>query len=673
MEVNGARLEGWIQELAQIGRDGSLGTGLFRGALSDADIQGRKWFMQKLEEHGLQCFVDGAMNIHGRYNWPSGLEKPTPDQPAVVTGSHLDTVLDGGHLDGALGVLVGLEVLVRLKELKVSTKFPLEVIDFTDEEGQFGGIFGSMCMTGKLKAPDIENMVNPGGVKLTEVLEEHGRTAKSAEQCAYQQGSVHAYVELHIEQGPVLDEAKESVAVVTGIVGLWKARFSVKGQANHAGTTPMTRRRNAFLACSLLQVSLGDILKQNGSTDSVATIGFVEVLPGSANVVPGICNFTVECRDIDAAIVSGLGAAVVAKVEAICQQHQLLSSYRIMSDIKPVACDPTVMKVISDAADKLPGLVPSGATCVRHMPSGAAHDAQNIPRIGPMGMIFVPSINGISHDPLEATHFEDIKKGANLLLNALSSLAGAGPLVTSGTVPFSCEAKTSATKRKADQISNTLPSDSLRSKEIVTDTDKRVLLCIDLQQFPPSSSTAEEVAKFQEVQDRVVVPNVKALQLLAREHPDFEVVHCRIQSMTTDGRDCGLLHKKLKIHLPPGSAGAHFLPGVEPVEDELVFNKTASNVFVSTNINFVLSNMRVRELVVVGLLTDECVSSSAKSAADLGYSVTVVSDACAAAAPELHHSAIQTLSRYAEVQTTAEFLATWGRTEVPGHNHGCSC
>ena len=192
---------------------------------------------------------------------------------------------------------------------------------------------------------------------------------------------------------------------------------------------------------------------------------------------------------------------------------------------------------------------------------------------------------------------------------------------------------------------------------------KTVLLCIDLQEFPPSSSAPDEVKAFQAHQNKVVVPNVSRLQTFCRAHSDeYEVIHSRIQSLTRDGRDRGALHKRLGIHLPPDSAGSEFLPALGPVGDELVFNKTASNVFLATNLHFVLSNMSVRNIIIVGLLTDECIASSAKAAADLGYSVTVVSDACAAARALLHHTALETLSRYTRVCTTAQVLSN---TQVP--------
>lgn len=197
------------------------------------------------------------------------------------------------------------------------------------------------------------------------------------------------------------------------ICGLYKVEYTFKGQANHAGTTPMEMRQNAFKGCARVQVALNDIVKESGSAESVATIGSVEVLPGSANVVPNQCKFTIETRDCSQEVLNRLSEKINNTVTQIAKEEDLeISEKRVMSNMEPVMCDPSIMHTIEDVADTL-------EYKSRVMPSGAAHDAQHIPEIGPMGMIFVPSINGISHDVKEDTVWEDVEAGANVLLNSL--------------------------------------------------------------------------------------------------------------------------------------------------------------------------------------------------------------------------------------------------------------
>lgn len=253
-QVNASRLLGWIAELRQIGTNDALGPGIHRPALSPADLEGRAWFRAKIKEHNLVEHIDAAGNIHARLpSWSFG-PKPTPSTPAVCTGSHLDTVRGGGHLDGTLGVLAGLEVLVRIQELGLqpSLLHPIEVINFTDEEGRFGGMFGSQALTGQVSAQQLRQRVSVDGTSAAQALNAllgEGADA-SVHEAAYERGSVHAFVKLHIEQGPVLDTHGDRLGAVTGIVGLWKAEWTLSGQANHAGTTPMDLRKDAFLGCA---------------------------------------------------------------------------------------------------------------------------------------------------------------------------------------------------------------------------------------------------------------------------------------------------------------------------------------------------------------------------------------------------------------------------------------
>ena len=288
--VNRDRLRRLLEESAKIGLDEAAGPGLHRAALSDCDMEGRAWLTKTMEGLGLEVFQDGAMNIHGRVS-----PADSPGAAVVMTGSHHDTVRGGGRLDGALGVIAGVECLARIKELGVPLKYGLEVVNFTDEEGRFGGMLGSMCLAGKLTPEKVLTMASYDGQRAANLLALRSSASESTstvsavqEQAAAEaavgaayggsggKGEVHAYVELHIEQGPVLDAAGESVGVVSGICGLWKAQFLLKGQANHAGTTPMAMRRDAFAGCAALHQKIPAILAAHGAPDGVS--GFLLLL-----------------------------------------------------------------------------------------------------------------------------------------------------------------------------------------------------------------------------------------------------------------------------------------------------------------------------------------------------------------------------------------------------------
>ncbi|MDX1811970.1 MAG: Zn-dependent hydrolase, partial [Gammaproteobacteria bacterium] len=237
LTINSERLRDDIDKLGQIGRRDNRG--LYRMAFSDGDMQGRQWLKTQIENAGLYFCEDGAANLHARHNWDE-------NKPSVVTGSHLDTIPGAGHLDGALGVLAGLEALRRLKEEKLPLNLPLELIAFTDEEGRFGGMFGSQAICGQLTPEKIYNAVDLDGNSIVDAMGHCGYDAMAALMARRSPESIHAFVEMHIEQGPVLDAEKISIGIVEGIAGLFKWNVTLKGNSNHAGSTPMDMRQDAF-------------------------------------------------------------------------------------------------------------------------------------------------------------------------------------------------------------------------------------------------------------------------------------------------------------------------------------------------------------------------------------------------------------------------------------------
>lgn len=408
LRINRERLQRDIEVLAEIGRDEDYG--IYRMAFSEGDIQGRAWFKQQVEQAGLDYYQDSAGNLHARYQWDG-------QRPSVMMGSHLDTVPAAGHLDGALGVLVALECLRCIKEQAVAVDYPLEAIAFSDEEGRFGGMLGSQAIAGMLTPEKIVNACDLNGVKLIDAMQHAGLDAMEALHAKRSPDSIHAFLELHIEQGPMLDKKGVSVGNVDAIAGLFKWDVSLLGTANHAGTTPMDMRKDAFMGLSEFASQLKRILDENGSARSVATIGRVEISPGAANVIPGKVEFSLEARDTNPEVLNDLADAFRKSLSAIARKHDLMFEFKVLSEITPVKSDTGIVETVESVCKslKIPFL---------QMASGAAHDTQIMARITRAGMIFVPSKDGRSHSIAEWTDMDDIEKGANVALNTLYRIAG---------------------------------------------------------------------------------------------------------------------------------------------------------------------------------------------------------------------------------------------------------
>lgn len=407
LRVNFERLQQDIEALSAIGRQADHG--LYRMAFSEGDMQGRHWFSERIAAAGLDLHIDGAANMHARLGWDG-------KRPSVMTGSHLDTVPGAGHLDGALGVLVGLECLRCLKEQQLPLSHPLEAVAFTDEEGRFGGMVGSQAICGRLTPERIHTARDLNGITLSEAMQAQGFNPTDILRAQRNPDSIHAFVELHIEQGPVLDRQNTKIGVVEGIVGLFKWNVRLLGLANHAGTTPMDMRRDAFQGLAELAGEIPRILEEDGGTRSVATIGRVELFPGAANVVPGKAEFSLEVRDTDRTVLDRLAAAFRRAISAIARRRDLMFEFDVLSELEPVKCDPVVMQAVAESAREL-------SVSSMQMPSGAAHDTQMLAGLTRAGMIFVPSKEGRSHSPAEWTAWEDIEIGANVALNTLYKLA----------------------------------------------------------------------------------------------------------------------------------------------------------------------------------------------------------------------------------------------------------
>jgi N-carbamoyl-L-amino-acid hydrolase len=306
--------------------------------------------------------------------------------------------------------------LRRLRELDVELSRSVELVAFNDEEGRFGGMFGSQAIAGKITPEVVLGATDTGGVLLADELTRAGVEPLHALRAQRPSNSVHCFVELHIEQGPVLDAQGAHVGAVSAIVGLrrWQARLI--GQPNHAGTTPMGMRRDAFRGLAEVALGIDGVIAEHGGPHSVLTIGRVELSPGAANVIPGRAEFTVDIRDVEAEGLERLAHEFRVMVGEVARQRDLMFEFEEVSHIEPVTCAPDIVALVETVTREL------GHEAVR-LPSGAAHDTQILASLTDVGMIFVPSAAGRSHSAAEWTSWESIEVGANALLNVLYRLA----------------------------------------------------------------------------------------------------------------------------------------------------------------------------------------------------------------------------------------------------------
>lgn len=399
------RLRARIQALSRFGRNPE--GGISRFCWSPAHESARAWLLKEMQRAGLATSVDAAGNTFGRLG-PAGR--------AVVTGSHIDTVPRGGPLDGALGVLAGLECLHTLRERRVATRLPLVVAAWSDEEGRYAGLFGSRAYIGGLDRAAIGTYRSPDGDRLVDAMKRAGFDPRKAPQAKAPRGAVEAYVELHIEQGPRLEAAGIPIGVVTGIVGSRRSRLTFVGQADHAGTTPMAWRKDAFLAAADYALRAREHVVKRGSPASVTNFGRIEVAPGASNVVPERAVLLHEIRDLDRRVLERLERDCRALAQRVARRRGVRVTVERQTRGVPAKCSARIMDAVEAAARGL--RLPT-----RRMPSGAGHDAQNLARITDSGMLFIPSRGGRSHRPDEQSDWRAIERGANVLLHTLLGLA----------------------------------------------------------------------------------------------------------------------------------------------------------------------------------------------------------------------------------------------------------
>ena len=401
--INGGRLLQRIMDLASIGAiDGG---GCARLALTDEDAAGRDLVVGWMHELGLTVTTDVIGNVIG--TWDVGKGSP------VMTGSHIDTVRTGGKYDGNLGVLAGLEIIETLQESSFVPTRPISVGIFTNEEGsRFApDMLGSLVYVGGLAIEEALDIVGIDGARVGDELERIGYNG--ATPCPG--FAPHAFVELHIEQGPVLEKTNVIIGAVTGVQGISWQEVTIIGQSNHAGTTPMSMRKDPSYVAAKIAVFLRDLADRYGG-HQVCTVGKVDLFPNLINVIPAKAVMTLDVRNTDERILKKAEKEITDFISSLSQSESVEISTRYLARFEPVVFHPQVIDIVEKVSV-------SHAPSVVRMPSGAGHDAQMFARVCPSSMVFVPSVEGISHNPAEFTETKDMVLGTNILLQVLIELS----------------------------------------------------------------------------------------------------------------------------------------------------------------------------------------------------------------------------------------------------------
>ncbi|MEW6208120.1 MAG: Zn-dependent hydrolase [Acidobacteriota bacterium] len=399
LRVNGRRLNERLSALAEFGKNPQ--GGVSRVAYSDADREGREYAIRLMREARLDVRIDTAGNIIGTR------AGSVSDLPPIMIGSHIDSVPEGGNYDGNVGSMGAIEVAQTIAENNVATRHAVEVIIFQNEEG---GLIGSRAISGELTERELD-LVSRSGKTIRDGIKFIGGDPARISEAKRRRGDVAAYVELHIEQGAILATEKIDIGIVEGIVGINWWDVTIEGFANHAGTTPMNQRRDAMLAAARFTQAVNRVVTSIPGRQ-VGTVGRIQVWPGAPNVIPGKVVLSLELRDLDAAKIQMLYGRIRAEADRIAKMSGVSFSFKEINVNIPAPTDERIRRIIGESAREL------GLT-TKLMPSGAGHDAQDMARLAPVGMIFVPSAEGISHSPKEFSRPEDIANGANVLLHTL--------------------------------------------------------------------------------------------------------------------------------------------------------------------------------------------------------------------------------------------------------------
>ena len=396
-----------LTDLRALAEFGKLGTGVNRRSLTPEDLAARDWLLERMRAAGLDARIDGIGSVAGR----------TPgSRRHILIGSHTDSVPKGGWLDGSMGVIFGLEIARAYVEAGLTGDPGVEVISFIDEEGRFASLLGSAVFAGNVDESDIGKLRDERGEKLESALQAAGYAGRTLLRCY--PGRHAAYLEAHIEQGPVLETAGKRIGLVTDIVGVSRCEVVFTGQADHAGTTPMGLRRDAAAALYAFADDFARFCSQEGSERTVWNLGVAAMDPGAYNVVTRQARLGVEYRDPSEAVLDRIRQYIGESAARVAKEHRVSAEVVPGAGIRPNPMDESILRHLEKAAGDL------GASSIR-MPSGAGHDATMLAPLIPSAMMFVPSIGGRSHDISEDTREEDIVLGLKVLARAVERIIAA--------------------------------------------------------------------------------------------------------------------------------------------------------------------------------------------------------------------------------------------------------
>lgn len=408
--INHDRLQRRLEELSLIGKFGE--TGVCRLALSKEFKEGVALVKSWMEDAGLSTRTDNFGNLIGR------MQGKNDEAPVLMLGSHIDSQPTGGRFDGPIGVLGGLEVVQTMQENNIVPDIPIEVMAFCDEEGfRFNkGLFGSRGIVGQLDQDELERQ-DADGITRRDALIEFGADPDNIKSSEYPKGSIEYYIEMHIEQGPVLEEKNLPFGIVTGISGPLWLTVELTGAGGHAGTVPMALRKDALVGAAEMITSLNTIVKQDPSAPTVGTVGNISVHPNARAIVPDRVTFTIDLRDIDLDRRNKYESQMREKIEEISEKNNLEYNISVDTDIHPEPCNDEVLNTMRAASQTM------NLNEVPELVSGAFHDALSLAHDAKIAMIFVQSKDGISHDPKEFSTYEDISTGTELLYKTAVKLS----------------------------------------------------------------------------------------------------------------------------------------------------------------------------------------------------------------------------------------------------------
>ncbi len=411
--INKSRLLHDLNAVSRIGI-GDRGA-VTRLVFSIQELRSRQFLIHQMRQTGLRIHVDRIGNIFGR------LEGHHAKAPALLVGSHLDTVLHGGKFDGTMGVIAALEAVRTLKEQKIVLESPVEVVCFVGEESsRFGySTLGSSLVAGEVHAKDLANATDAQGTKLEDILASLGIYRTNLRSLRRDPSTLKGYLELHIEQGPILEAKKKPIGIVTAIAAPTRFRVVLTGQADHSGTTPMEMRRDALVAAAEVIVAVEKICRRYSDMEKgrvVGTVGAIKIEPGVINAIPGQAELSVDVRSITADAKRRAVGLVHARIQEIARQRKIRAAILPLRDEVPVPLDRELISLLKECCE-------ARNISYEIMPSGAGHDAMQMAKVTPAGMLFIPSRRGISHSPLEWSEPEDICLGAQLLLDSVIRVA----------------------------------------------------------------------------------------------------------------------------------------------------------------------------------------------------------------------------------------------------------